>query len=81
MKPTEVGEDVCVLVISRWDDVAIMDVGRVSRMGVEYKLARGEFGMMDTNYFLINISLNFSIWFRKVILKTFMGTSVAREQH
>ena len=36
---TEVGEDICDLDISGWDDVAIMDVGRVVIMGVEDKLA------------------------------------------
>ena len=34
---TEVGEDIWDLDISRWDDVAIMDVGRVVIMGVEDK--------------------------------------------
>ena len=49
VKTTEVGEDVWDLDISRWDDVAIMDVGRVALMGVEDELAVGEFGMMDAN--------------------------------
>ena len=35
---TEVREDVWDLYISRWDDVAIMDVGRVAKMGVGDKL-------------------------------------------
>ena len=43
-KTTEVGEDIWDLDISRWDDVAIMDVGRVVIMGVEDKLAGGEGG-------------------------------------
>ena len=38
---TEVGEDIWDLDISRWGDVAIM--------GVEGKLAGGEFGMMNAN--------------------------------
>ena len=38
---TEVGEDIWDLDISRWGDVAIMDVGRVVIMGVEGKLAGG----------------------------------------
>ena len=54
---TEVGEDIWDLDISRWGDVAIMDVGRVVIMdvgrvvimGVEGKLAGGEFGMMNAN--------------------------------
>ena len=32
---TEAGEDIWDLDISRWGDVAIMDVGRVVIMGVE----------------------------------------------
>ena len=39
VKNTEVGEDISDLDLSRWDDVAIMDVGRVVIMGVEDKLA------------------------------------------
>ena len=35
VKTTEVGEDVWDLDISKWDDVAIMDVSRVSIIGVE----------------------------------------------
>ena len=38
--------------------------------------------MMNANkesFFFFNKSFNFSIKFRKVILKTFMDTSVARE--
>ena len=35
--------------ISRWGDVAIMDVGRVLIMDVEGNLAMGEFGMMNAN--------------------------------
>ena len=72
VKTTEVGEDVWDLDISRWDDVAIMDVGRVTIMDVEYKLSGGEFGMMDANkesFYLFNNSFNFSMKFRKVILK------------
>ena len=46
---TEVGEDIWDLDISRWGDVAIMDVGRVVIMGVEGKLVGGEFGMMNAN--------------------------------
>ena len=38
---TEVGEDIWDLDISRWGDVAIM--------GVEVKLAGGEFDMMNAN--------------------------------
>ena len=49
VKTTEVGQDVWDLDISKWDDVAIMDVSRVAIMGVEDKLAGGEFGMMDAN--------------------------------
>ena len=49
VKTTEVGEDVWDLDISRWDDVAIMTVGRVVILGVEDKLVGGEFGMMDAN--------------------------------
>ena len=49
VKTTEVGEDVWDLDISRWDDVAIMEVGSVAIMGVEDKLPGGEFGMMDAN--------------------------------
>ena len=49
VKTTEVGEDVWDLDISRWDDVSIMDVGRVSIMGVEDTFLGGEFGMMDAN--------------------------------
>ena len=41
VKTTEVLEDIWGVDISRWDDVAIMDVGRVGIMGVEYKLAGG----------------------------------------
>ena len=41
-KTTEVGEEIRDLYISRWDDV-----GRVVIMGVEDKLAGGEFGMMN----------------------------------
>ena len=40
---TEVGEDAWELDISRWDDVAILYVGRAARLG------GGEFGMMDAN--------------------------------
>ena len=39
VKTTEVGEDIWDLDISKWDDVAIMDMGRVVIMGVEDKLA------------------------------------------
>ena len=39
VKTTEVGEDIWDLDISRWDDVAILDVGRVVIMGVDNKLA------------------------------------------
>ena len=39
VKTTEVGVDIWDLDISRWDDVAIMDVGRVVIMGVDDKLA------------------------------------------
>ena len=48
---TEVGKDIWDWDISRWGDVAIMDLGRVVIMGVEGKLARGggEFGMMNAN--------------------------------
>ena len=49
VKTTEVGEDVWDLDISRWDDVATMDVGRIGIMGVEYKLAWVELGIMDAN--------------------------------
>ena len=35
------GEYVWVLDISRWDDVSILGVGRVARMGVEDTLAGG----------------------------------------
>ena len=49
MVKTEVGEDIWDLDISRWGDVAIMDVGRIVIMGVEGKLAGGEFGMMNAN--------------------------------
>ena len=49
MVKTEVGEDIWDLDISRWGDAAIMDVGRVVLMGVEGKLAGGEFGMMNAN--------------------------------
>ena len=75
MVKTEVGEDIWDLDISRWGDVAIM--------GVEGKLAGGEFGMMNANkesFFFFNNFLNFSMKLRKVIHKTFMDTSVAREQ-
>ena len=41
VKTTEVGEDIWDLDISRWGDVAIMDV--------EDELARREFGMMNAN--------------------------------
>ena len=41
VKTTEVGEDIWDLDISRWGDVAIMDVDRVVIMGVEDKLAGG----------------------------------------
>ena len=41
VKTTEVGEDIRDLDISRWGDVAIMDVGRVVIMSVEDKLAGG----------------------------------------
>ena len=37
VKTTEVGEDIWDLDISRWGDVAIMDVDRVVIMGVEGK--------------------------------------------
>ena len=47
VKTTEVREDIWDLDISRWDDVAIMDVSRVVIMGVEDTLAWGEFGMMN----------------------------------
>ena len=46
---TGVGEDIWDLVISRWGDAAIMDVGRVVLMGVKGKLAGGEFGMGNAN--------------------------------
>ena len=46
---TEVVEDIWDLDISRWGDADIMDVGRVVLMGVEGKLAGGEFGMMNAN--------------------------------
>ena len=49
VKTTEVGEDIWDMDISRWDDVAIMGVGRVAIMGVEDKLAGREFGTMDAN--------------------------------
>ena len=49
-KTTEVGEDIWDLDMSIWDDVVIMDVGRVVVMGVEDKLAGGGgFGMMNAN--------------------------------
>ena len=73
-------EDVWVLDISRWDHVAIMGVGRVDRIGVEDKLAGRKFGMMDANkesFFFFNNSFNFSMKFRKFILKMFMDASVA----
>ena len=35
VKTTEMGEDIWDLDILRWDDVAIMNVGRVTIMGVE----------------------------------------------
>ena len=41
MVKTEVGEDIWDLDISRWGDVAIMDV--------QGKLVGGEFGMMNAN--------------------------------
>ena len=49
VKTTQVGEDIWDRDISRWGDVAIMDVGRVVIMGVEGILAGGEYGMMNTN--------------------------------
>ena len=49
VKTTEVGEDIWDLDISRWDDVAIMDVGRVVIMGVEDRLAGEKYGMMNAN--------------------------------
>ena len=49
VKTTEVGEDMWDLDTSRWVDVSIMDVGRVVIMGVEDKLAGGEFDMMNAN--------------------------------
>ena len=55
VKTTEVGEDIWDLDISRWGDVAIMDVGRV--IDVEDKLARGEFGMMNPNKVSFFLSL------------------------
>ena len=39
VKTREVGEDIWDLNLSRWGDVAIMDVDRVVIMGVEDKLA------------------------------------------
>ena len=44
---TEVGSYIWDLDISKWGDVAIMDLGRVVIMGVEGKLAGGEFGMVN----------------------------------
>ena len=64
MVKTEVGEDIWDLDISRWGDVAIMDVGRVVIMGVEGKLAGGEFGMMNANKesFFSLIIPSISVW-------------------
>ena len=60
------GEDIWDLDILRWGDVAIM--------GVESKLAGESFFFFFNNFFNVSMKL------RKVILKIFMDTSVAREQ-
>ena len=70
VKTTEVGEDIWDLDISRWDDVVVMDVGRVVIMGGG-KLAGGEFGTMNESYFFFNNPFNFSVKFRKIILITY----------
>ena len=49
VKTTEVGDHVWDMDISRWDDVAIMDVGRVAIVVVDDTLAVGEFDTMDAN--------------------------------
>ena len=72
VKTTEVGDYIWDLDISRWGDVAIMDVGRVVIMGVEDKLT----GESLARWLLIRN--HFSVW---SLGKSFLKCSWTQEWH